>query len=111
VIAESRRYAPSPALEPAASKHTTFSQTIVPAGFASPSAIPMGTEELQHMIFELVRTRMLESIGAHGNWTVTARSAADTDSFFSETMADMIAWDVANKMLPPTVPNRIRLVA
>ncbi|MEY2847922.1 MAG: hypothetical protein RI885_587 [Actinomycetota bacterium] len=111
MIAESRRYAPSPALEPAASKHTTFSQTIVPAGFASPSAIPMGTEELQHMIFELVRTRVLESIGASGNWTVAARSTGDTDAFFSETMADMIAWDVANKMLPPTVPNRIRLVA
>lgn len=111
MIAESRRFAPSPTLEPAASKHTTFSQTIVPAGFASPASIPMDTHELQKMIFDLVRTRMLESIGSNGNWTLSPRSASDTDGFFSETMADMIAWDVANKMLPPSIPNRIRLVA
>ena len=89
MIAESRSYAPLTTTEPAA-------QT---------------TEELQRQVFELVRARVLQSIGGGGNWTVTFRRSSDTDTFFSDTMADMIAWDVATQLLPPTVPNRPRLVA
>lgn len=69
------------------------------------------TDAMQQQVYELVRARVLESIGAGGNWTVTFRSSRDTDTFFSDTMADMIAWDVATKLLPPVVPNRARLVA
>ncbi len=68
-------------------------------------------EQLQRQVYELVKTRVLDSIGAGANWTVTFRTSADTDTFYSDTMADMIAWDVATQLLPPTVPNRPRLVA
>ena len=71
----------------------------------------LATDAVQRQVFELVRARVLESIGAGGNWTVTFRRSSDTDTFFSDTMADMIAWDVATQLLPPVVPNRPRLVA
>lgn len=69
------------------------------------------SEDLQRKIYELVKTRVLQSIGAGANWTVAFRSSADTDSFFSDTMADMIAWDVAHQLIEPTVPNRARLAS
>ena len=69
------------------------------------------TEELQRKIYDLVKTRVLQSIGAGANWTIAFRSAADTDTFFSDTMADMIAWDVAHQLIAPTAPNRARLAS
>lgn len=69
------------------------------------------SEDLQRKIYELVKTRVLQSIGTGANWTVAFRTSADTDSFFSDTMADMIAWDVAHQLIAPTVPNRARLAS
>lgn len=92
------------------------STALAPAAPAAPVLAPapadpstLSTEELQRRVFELVRDRVLESIGAGGNWTVTFRRSSDTDTLFSDTMADMIGWDVATRMLPPVVPNRARL--
>ena len=69
------------------------------------------TEELQRKIYDLVKTRVLQSIGAGANWTIAFRTTADTDTFFSDTMADMIAWDVAHQLIAPTAPNRARLAS
>ena len=67
------------------------------------------SEELQRKIYDLVKARVLQSIGSGANWTISFRSSADTDTFFSDTMADMIAWDVAHQLIGPTIPNRARL--
>ena len=69
------------------------------------------TAELQRKIYDLVKTRVLQSIGAGANWTIAFRTTADTDTFFSDTMADMIAWDVAHQLIAPTAPNRARLAS
>lgn len=105
-MTESRTY-PSP--DPTATIETTIDERT--SSVWSEPRQTLTTDAMQRQVFELVRARVLESIGAEGNWTVSFRRSSDTDTFFSETMADMIAWDVAAQLLPPVVPNRPRLVA
>lgn len=87
------------------------------AGSSGPTSTTGSTEssdpieELQRKIYDLVKARVLQSIGAGANWTISFRSSADTDTFFSDTMADMIAWDVAHQLIGPSVPNRARLAS
>lgn len=89
-----------------------ISDTALPA---APESVPARSivvdDAVRQQVYELVRTRVLESIGVGGNWTVDFRRGSDTDSFFSDTMADMIAWDVVARLTPPMVPNRARLVS
>jgi hypothetical protein len=61
---------------------------------------PAEYEELQELVFDLVRERVLAAIGAGGMWSVNFRSAADTDAFFGETVAERIAKDVAARIAP-----------
>lgn len=69
------------------------------------AALP--TEQLTQQVYELVRARVLESIGAGANWTVAFRSSSDTDTFFSDTMAEMIARDVASRLLASTTSHLV----
>jgi hypothetical protein len=120
VITESRSHAPlaAPSDTPATDSEPVAPTSTEPLAaqtqrdehpsLATAVALEPTTEAMQKQIFELVKARVLESIGAGSNWTVTFRTSADTDAFFSNTMADMIAWDVATRMMPPTVPNRAR---
>ena len=114
MFTESRPYA---ALDSVAAVSTTDHHAVVvdePDDFAivDPSYVDVDpTEELQRKIYDLVKTRVLQSIGAGANWTIAFRTGADTDTFFSDTMADMIAWDVAHQLIAPTAPNRARLAS
>ncbi len=92
--------------ETGASASTTI--PLLPSLAGEPSAAIVD-DVLQRQIYDLVRERVLESIGVGGNWTVGFRRSSDTDTFFSDTMADMIAWDVVARLTPPVVPNRARL--
>lgn len=65
---------------------------------AVPPAPQIDDALLQARIVEVVRARVQQSIGAGGNWTITFRRDADTDTFFSDTMAEMIARDVAKQL-------------
>ena len=53
------------------------------------------TADLHELVYELVRTRLLNSIGTDGSFAVTMRRAEDDDTFFSEVFAQSIARDIA----------------
>ncbi len=69
------------------------------------------SEEVQRKVYELVKARVAQSIGRDANWTITFRSASDSETLFGDTMAEMIAWDVAHQLGAPKVPNRARLAS
>ena len=43
--------------------------------------------ELQELVFDLVRDRLLKAVGAGGMWTLQFRASTDTDSLFGETIS------------------------
>lgn len=96
------------AVKPAVAEHQSPD---VASSIAIPSEPADLTEEMQRKVYELVKARVVQSIGAGANWTIAFRTSSDTDTFFSDTMADMIAWDVAHQLIAPTVPNRARLAS
>ena len=63
---------------------------------------PAESAELEELVFNLVRERLLKAVGAGGMWTLQFRTSADTDSLFGETIADFIARDIADKIAAPT---------
>ncbi len=54
--------------------------------------------ELEAIVFDLVRNRLLDAVGAGGMWTLQFRSESDTDVIFGETIAEIIARDVAGNI-------------
>jgi hypothetical protein len=62
---------------------------------------PADTHELEELVFELVRERLLKAVGTAGMWTMQFRSASDTDSLFGETIAEFIARDIATHIATP----------
>ncbi|TXN28720.1 hypothetical protein [Lacisediminihabitans profunda] len=64
------------------------------------SVSPADNEELQELVFDLVRERVLAAIGVGGMWSIDFRKAGDTDAFFGETVAERIARDVAAQIAP-----------
>lgn len=62
---------------------------------------PENTAELEDRVFGLVRDRLLEAVGAGGMWTLQFRTDADTDALFGETIAEVIARDVAAHIALP----------
>jgi hypothetical protein len=51
--------------------------------------------DLHELVYELVRTRLLNSIGPDGSFAITMRRSDDDDTFFSEVFAQSIARDIA----------------
>ncbi|WP_394771539.1 hypothetical protein [Lacisediminihabitans sp.] len=64
------------------------------------SVSPADYEELQELVFELVRERVLAAVGVGGMWSIDFRKAGDTDAFFGVTVAERIARDVAAQIAP-----------
>jgi hypothetical protein len=56
------------------------------------------TADLHDLVYELVRTRLMDSIGARGSFAVTVRRPDDDDTFFSEVFAQSIARDIAGSL-------------
>lgn len=75
-----------------------MSQTVRPNSSVSPADY----EELQELVFDLVRERVLAAIGVGGMWSIDFRKAGDTDAFFGVTVAERIARDVAAQIAPQT---------
>jgi hypothetical protein len=53
------------------------------------------TADLHDLVYELVRTRLMSSIGPDGSFSVAVRHPDDDDAFFSEIFARSIARDIA----------------
>ncbi|HUG51693.1 MAG TPA: hypothetical protein VLZ78_11920 [Terrimesophilobacter sp.] len=53
------------------------------------------TADLHDLVYELVRTRLMNSMGPDGSFAVTMRRSDDDDTFFSEIFARSIARDIA----------------
>ena len=51
--------------------------------------------DLHELVYEMVRTRLLDSIGSGGSFAVGVRHPDDDDAFFSEIFAQAVARDVA----------------
>jgi len=58
-------------------------------------------EEVQQLVFDLVRERLVAAFGADGMWSVSTRGHQDVDNFFSETVAESLAWNIASQLAPP----------
>ncbi|MES2092933.1 MAG: hypothetical protein V4531_03855 [Actinomycetota bacterium] len=54
--------------------------------------------ELEGLVFDLVRERLLKAVGAGGMWTLQFRASTDTDSLFGETISEYIARDIADQI-------------
>ena len=66
------------------------------------------SDELEQLVFDLVRERLLRKIGSKGMWTIAFRRADDTDAMFSETVAESVARDIAAQI---AVPQPVSLAA
>jgi hypothetical protein len=64
---------------------------------------PEESAELEELVFDLVRERLLKAVGAGGMWTLQFRASTDTDSLFGETISEYIARDIANQLAAPAV--------
>lgn len=62
---------------------------------------PEVSAELEELVFDLVRERLLKAVGAGGMWTLQFRASTDTDSLFGETISEYIARDIANQIAVP----------
>ena len=62
---------------------------------------PEETAELEELVFDLVRERLLKAVGAGGMWTLQFRASTDTDSLFGETISEYIARDIADQIAAP----------
>ncbi len=64
---------------------------------------PELSSELEGLVFDLVRERLLKAVGAGGMWTLQFRASTDTDSLFGETISEYIARDIANEIAATAV--------
>ncbi len=59
-------------------------------------------DEVQKLVFDLVRERLVAAFGPNGLWTVGMKGDHEDDEVFSETVAESLAWDVAHELGVPT---------
>ncbi len=59
------------------------------------------TEEVQRLVFELVRERLVDAFGENGMYTVGMKDPRAVDTVFSATVAESLAWDVAAQLAAP----------
>jgi hypothetical protein len=62
------------------------------------SAVQISEEQL----FDVVRSRLEDFMGAHGEWTLVRRADSDTDEFFQGMAAFSLARDVTRSILGAT---------
>lgn len=78
--------------------------------FRRPVITPPTDEDLQRIVYDLVRERVLTTLGPQGSFAVSIRTGSDADAFFSETFAESIAWEVARRIETRSAPAA-RLIA
>ena len=76
-----------------------------PVNVAPPTPIeaPLPAVQLsEEQLFDVVRSRLEEFMGAQGEWTLVRRADADTDEFFQDMTAFSLARDVTRSILGTT---------
>lgn len=77
-------------------RHRARAQVALPTPVEAPTPAPQLSEE---QLFDVVRDRLDEFLGAQGEWTLVRRSAGDTDEFFQSMTAFSVARDVTSSIL------------
>ena len=63
-----------------------------------PVPIRPSDEDIQRMVYDLVRERVMRTLGPNGSFSITMRTGDDASTFFTETYAESLAWDVASQV-------------
>lgn len=77
-------------------RHRARVQVAPPTPLEAPAPSVSLSEE---QLFEVVRERLDEFVGANGDWTLIRRSDADSDEFFQSMTAFSVARDVTTSIL------------
>ncbi|MDQ1556343.1 MAG: hypothetical protein QOI02_1345 [Actinomycetota bacterium] len=72
--------------------------------WAIATAEPIADDDLQQVVYDLVRARILRMVGPGGSFAITLRSN-NGDALFSETIAEAIAWDVSIRVETPSLTS------
>ena len=56
------------------------------------------TEKVQELAYELMREKLFDLFGPGGSFRVTLGRATDDEAVFASTVADTVAWVVANSL-------------
>jgi hypothetical protein len=71
-----------------------------PVTVAPPAPVPTpGIQLSEEQLFEKVRARLEQHMGANGDWTLVRRTAADTDTFFHEMAAFSLARELTTAIV------------
>lgn len=73
----------------------------------SRTSSPNEPGELQQLVFDLVRERLLKAVGAGGMWTLQFRANTDTDSLFGQTISEYIARDISTQIAASVSPVEV----
>jgi len=67
------------------------------------------SEVEQQLVFDLMRAKLVEMFGPGGSFTVSMGQASADDALFVDTVAETIAWDIANgvEAAKPRAPRRV----
>ena len=66
----------------------------------TPVEVPLPAVQLsEEQLFDVVRQRIEDFLGADGDWSLVRRSVADTDEFFQDMAAFSLAQDVTRSIL------------
>jgi hypothetical protein len=57
-------------------------------------------DEVQKLVFELVRERLVDAFGPTGMYSVGMKDVVEEHSVFNETVAESLAWDIAAQLAP-----------
>ncbi|WP_213814248.1 hypothetical protein [Glaciihabitans sp. dw_435] len=78
--------------------------------FLRPAVTRPTDEAVQAMVYDLVREKFLHNLGPDGSFTITMRKKDDDDAFFSETLAETIAWAVASNLTLHTAATPTHII-
>lgn len=71
-----------------------------PVIVAPPAPVPIpGVELSEEQLFEKIRSRLDQHLGAGGDWTLVRRSDSDTDTFFHEMAAFSLAREITSAIV------------
>jgi hypothetical protein len=58
---------------------------------------------MQQLVYDLVLQRATQMFGPEGSFAVVVRTGDEADTFFSQTVAETLAWDVSLNIETPKV--------
>ncbi|HEV7948295.1 MAG TPA: hypothetical protein VGP24_00885 [Glaciihabitans sp.] len=76
---------------------------VTPSRAPSPTTA-MPDETITRLIYDLVRERLLNSVGPTGSFAVTVRTGTTDDSLFTQAFAESLARDITATLQQPAAP-------